>query len=505
LTISSELEAKILRYFHVEKWKVGTIARQLGVHHATVDRVLSQAGLPKGERPHRVSLIDPYLPFVRQTLERYPTLTASRLYAMVRERGYRGGEDHFRHLMAHYRPRPQPEAYLRLKTLPGEQAQVDWGHFGTILIGEARRTLMAFVMVLSFSRAIFLRFFLDAQMANFLRGHEAAFQAWGGLPRVLLYDNLKSVVLERHGEAIRFHPTLLELAAHYRFEPRPVAVARGNEKGRVERAIRYVREGFFAARPWRDLDDLNAQAEIWCQGQAAERPCPEERSMSVREAFAQEQPRLLGLPDNPFPTHERTAVSVGKTPYVRFDRNDYSIPPTHVQRTLTVVASPTEVRVLDAAELIASHPRSYDQGQQVEDQAHIGALTEAKRQAREHRGIDRLAHAAPNSRALLIQAAARGDNLGSLTAALLRLLERYGARELEAAIGEALARGVPHPNAVRRALERRGEQRDQPAPLPIALPTDTRVRDLVVSPHQLDDYDQLHTHPEAEDDEPHDR
>jgi transposase len=501
LAISQELEAKILRYFHVEKWQVGTIATQLGVHHGTVDRVLSQAGLPKAERPHRASLIDSYLPFVLQTLKQYPKLTASRLYAMVRERGYSGGEDHFRHLIAHHRPRPQPEAYLRLKTLPGEQGQVDWGHFGKLAIGKAERTLMAFVMVLSFSRKIFLRFFLDARMANFLRGHEAAFQAWKGLPRVLLYDNLKSAVLERQGDAIRFHPTLLEFAAHYRFEPRPVAVARGNEKGRVERAIRYIRDSFFAARQWRDLDDLNAQAAVWCQGQAADRPCPEDRSMSVRAAFAQERPKLLALPDNPFPTDERETVSAGKTPYVRFDTNDYTIPPTHVRRTLTVVASPTEVRVLDGAALIAAHPRSYDKGKQVEDPAHIAELTAQKHQARQHRGTDRLAQAAPNSRALLTQAAERGDNLGSITAALLRLLDRYGATELEAAIGEALTRGVPHPNAVRLALERRREQRDQPPPLPIALPADKRVRDLVVSPHKLDDYDQLQAHRDDDDDD----
>ncbi|WP_462331118.1 IS21 family transposase [Thiohalocapsa halophila] len=500
MAIPPELEAKILRYFHVEQWRVGTIARQLGVHHATVDRVLSQAGLPKVERPHRPSLIDPYLPFVLKTLEQYPRLSAARLYAMVRERGYRGGADHFRHLIAHYRPRPQPEAYLRLKTLPGEQAQVDWGHFGKITIGNAERTLMAFVMVLSCSRAIFLRFFLDAQMANFLRGHVGAFETWGGLPRVLLYDNLKSAVLERRGEAIRFHPILLELAAHYRFEPRPVAPARGNEKGRVERAIRYVREAFFAARDWRDLDDLNAQADAWCRGQAGDRPCPEDRSMTVREALAQEQPKLLALPDNPFPTEERVAVSAGKTPYVRFDRNDYSIPATHVRRTLTVVASPTTVRVLDGATLLATHARSYDQGQQVEDPAHIAALVARKRQARQHRGTDRLAQAAPSSRALLTRAAERGENLGSITATLLRLLERYGAAELEAAIAEALARNVPHPNAVRLALERRREQREQPPPLAITLPDDQRVRDVVVTPHKLDAYDQLQAARESDDD-----
>ena len=308
-------------------------------------------------------------------------------------------------------------------------------------------------------------------------------------------------MLERQGEAIRFHPTLLEFAAHYRFEPRPVAVARGNEKGRVERAIRFIREGFFAARQWRDLDDLNAQAEAWCQGQAADRPCPEDRSISVREAFAQEKPKLLTLPDTPFPTDEREAVSVGKTPYVRFDRNDYTIPHTHVRRTLTVVASPSEVRILDGAELIARHARSYDKDKQLADEAHIAGLTALKRQARHHRGQDRLAHAAPNSRALLTQAGERGDNLGSITAALLRLLDHYGAAELEAAIGEALAREVPHPNAVRLALERRREQRDQAPPVAVALPDDQRVRDLVVRPHKLDDYDQLQSHPEDDDDD----
>src|SRR6204780_4665941 len=334
MTIPPDLEAQILRYHHVEKWRVGTIARQLHVHHGTVARVLAQAGLPRIGPPARRSRVEPYLPFIRQTLEKFPTLTASRLYAMVRERGYRGSGDHFRHLIACYRPRPAAEAYLRLRSLPGEQAQVDWGHFGHLVIGRARRPLMAFVMVLSYSRQIFLRFFLDARMENFLRGHVAAFEAWQGVPRVRLYDNLKSAVLERRGDAIRFHPTLLGFAGHYRYEPRPVAVARGNEKGRVERAIRYVRDAFFAARTLTDLDDLNAQAEAWCKGLAADRRCPEDPKHSVREVFAEEAPRLLPMPDNPVPLLEQLAVSVNKTPYVRFDLNDYSIPHAYVRRVL---------------------------------------------------------------------------------------------------------------------------------------------------------------------------
>src|SRR5690242_15304628 len=129
MTISPEVEAQILRYYHAEKWTAGTIATQLKVHHGTVARVLAQAGLPRIGRRPRPSRIDPYLPFIRQTLESFPTLTASRLYAMVRERGYCGSPDHFRHLIACHRPRPVAEAYLRLRTLPGEQAQIDWAHF----------------------------------------------------------------------------------------------------------------------------------------------------------------------------------------------------------------------------------------------------------------------------------------------------------------------------------------------------------------------------------------
>jgi len=253
--IDPKLEAEILRLYHVEKWKHGTIASQLGVHHDVVERVLANEGVSR-PRLARPSKIDDYLPFILDTLRRWPKLTARRLFDMCRQRGYRGSPDHFRHMVARYRPRPSAEAYLRLRTLPGEQAQVDWGHFGKVKIGRAERKLLAFVIVLSYSRQIFLRFFLGACTENFLRGHEAAFAHWGGCPRVCLYDNLKSAVLERRGDAIRFNPLLIELAGHYRFEPRPVAVGRGNEKGRVERAVRFVRTSFWPARRWSDLSDL---------------------------------------------------------------------------------------------------------------------------------------------------------------------------------------------------------------------------------------------------------
>jgi transposase len=491
MSVSEDLEAKILRYYHVEKWRIGTIARQLHVHHTTVQRILRQAGIPTAQRAARCSKVDPYLPFIRETLERFPQLTAIRLYAMVRERGYRGGPDYFRRIVALHRPRKPTEAYLRLTTLPAEMGQVDWGHFGHLNIGRARRPLMAFVMVLAWSRQIFLRFFLDARMESFLRGHVSAFKAWNGLPRILLYDNLKSAVLERSGDAIRFHPTLLEFAGHYRYEPRPCAPARGNEKGRVERAIRYVRESFFAARDFADLNDLNIQAATWCNGQAADRICPAARELCVREAFAQEQPRLIALPENPFVTDEILPVSIGKTPYARFDLNDYSVPHTYVQRTVTVRATPERVRILDGASLIAEHARSYDRHAQIETPAHLDELVAVKRQAREHRGANRLTNAVLASKELLLRAAARGSNLGSITLGLLQLLERFGPVELQAAIEETLVNGAPHQHSVRIALEKRREARQAPPPIGVTLPEHVRAKDVLVQPHRLDTYDTL--------------
>ena len=188
--ISPEQQAQILRLYHAERWRVGTIATQLKLHRDTVARVLTRAGLPQIVPMRRPTLIDPYVPFILETLETFPKLTAARLYEMVRQRGYRGSASRFRCLIARYRPRPTPEAYLRLRTLPGEQSQADWAHMGHIQTGQARRPLMAFVMVLSWSRQVFLQFFVNATTASFVRAHVAAFEAWGGIPRVVLYDNL---------------------------------------------------------------------------------------------------------------------------------------------------------------------------------------------------------------------------------------------------------------------------------------------------------------------------
>ena len=489
--IDKDLEAQVVRLHFVEKWPPGTIARHLKIHHGVVRRVLGRAGVPESRLTHRRSMADPFAGFIAETLEKYPDLCSSRMYAMVKERGYPGSEAHFRSITRRYRPQKSAEAFLRLRTLPGEQAQVDWASFGEVQVPGGKRPLVAFVMVLSWSRMVFLRFGLSQRMGSFLDGHVEGFAFFGGIPRVVLYDNLKSAVTERVGDAIRFNDTLLTFASHHRYEPRPCAPFRGNEKGRVERAIRYARDSFFPARSWKDLNDLNAQALAWCRGTAADRRCPGDRTRTVGDAFAEERGRLQVLPEAAFPAEDCVESHVGKTPYARFDGNDYSVPADRVRKTLTVHASVTNVRVLDGLDVVARHARSWGRQQVVEDPAHIAALVAEKARATEARGLDRLAHAAPESRRLLQAIADRGGNLGAVTLVLLRMVDGYGAAAVNEAIAEALVADRPHPQAVRQILDQKRQERGLPTPVAVVLPDRPAVRDLTVTPHRLDSYDTL--------------
>jgi hypothetical protein len=396
--------------------------------------------------------------------------------------------------VARLRPRHSAEAYLRRVVLPGQEGQVDWAHFGKIMIGRARRDLWAFVMVLSYSRRRFLRFSMRAAMPSFLAGHVGAFRFFGAVPRTILYDNLKSAVLEREGDAVRFHPTLLGLAGHYRFEPRACAPYRPNEKGRVERAIRDARENFFAAREFRSLADLNEQGRIWCLEIAAERKVPDAPEKTCEAAFSEEFPRMIGLPDDDFPVEERVSVRAGKTPYVRFDKNDYSVPHTHVQRTLMVIATDDRVRVVDpdtSTEVLSDHPRTFDRDQRIESAVHLQALIEQKRRAHQSRGFDRLFGVVPSSRTMMDHIAERGGNLGATTSGLLQMLDRVGAQMLERAVAEVVAHDQMNLRAIHHVLDRLRHEAGQPLALSVPVTTDARAA-VQVRPHELSTYDRLH-------------
>lgn len=487
--ISIEQKATVRRLFYAEHWKVGTIATQLGLHPDTVRAALEGHGSHQG-LSSRTTLAGPYLEFLHQTLERYPGLRVTRLYQMVRQRGYQGSVVQLRRVVRQLRPQRR-EAFLRLSPLAGEQAQADWAHFGEVKMGNARRRLSAFVLTLSYSRALWLEFFLDQSLENFLLGHVHAFQDWGRVPRTILCDNLRSVVLERRGDAIHFHPRLLELCGHYHCAFHPCRPARGNEKGRVERAIQYVRQAFFAARSFTTLEDFNRQAHQWRDQVAHQRPWPGDDSRTVAQALEEEKPRLLPLPAHPFDCDLVRTVHSDKTLYVRFDLNDYSIPPAAVGRSLTLVASPTTVRVLEGADEIARHRRCYDRHQRLEDPAHLEALLAEKRKALGSTPGGRLFHAVPDCQAFLEAALQRGESVARQITQLLRLLDDYGAAELKAAVQEALERQSPRASSVAFILLRRWRTQQRRPPLPVDLSRRPELADLSLPSPQLETYDEL--------------
>ena len=245
--------------------------------------------------------------------------------------------------------------------------------------------------------------------------------------------------------------------------------------------------------------DLNAQLDAWIDRVQYGRRVPSDPDHRlVRDALALERPRLLPLPEHPAPTDLVRAVTSGKTPYVRFDRNDYSIPHTHVRKTLSIVASGALVRVLDGPVELARHTRSYDADQQIEDESHLAALTADKRKATEHRGRNRLFAVCPAAKAFLAEIALHGGHLGGTTSRLLRLLDLYGSAPLDAAIRDAHERGAFRAESVAHVLDQRRRADGQRPVMPPALSADPRVRDQLVQPHRLDDYDNLATRRDKE-------
>ena len=213
--ITPAQRAEIRRLYYGEHWKMGTIAVQLGLHRETVRAAVEHEAGGVGRGVCRPSALDQYLPFIRNTLAQYPRLRATRIHEMVRQRGYTGSVIQVRRLVRRLRPESGRTVYRRVVTLVGEQAQVDWGTFGKVRIGHGTRAVSGFVMVLGYSRALAALFTLDQSLESILRGHVEAFHPLGGVARTLLYDNVRSAVLDRCGTAVQFHPRLLDLAGHY--------------------------------------------------------------------------------------------------------------------------------------------------------------------------------------------------------------------------------------------------------------------------------------------------
>jgi transposase len=346
--------------FHRQGLSVSAIARRVGIDRKTVRKYIERGLEPPsyGPRKPRARRLEPFETYLRQRVVAYPGLTASRLLREIREHGYAGGYTAVTDFLREVRPSPLPPFEVRFETPPGEQAQVDFAQFEVIFNDEpgAVRKVWLFSLVLGFSRLIWARFVAHQDLQTVLRCHMAAFAALGGVPREILYDRMKTAVIGEDDDAhIVYNRALIDFAGHYGFYPKACRPYRAKTKGKVERPFRYIREDFYLARSFRNLDDLNAQLAHWLGTVANPRVHATTRRV-VNEAFAEEKLVLRGLPLVPFRAVLKLERRVSHEGMVSVGGNFYSVPDATRKRVVEVHTLADEIRIFEADRLIAVHP-----------------------------------------------------------------------------------------------------------------------------------------------------
>jgi transposase len=346
---------------HRQGLSVAAIARRTGRDPKTVRKYIERGLEPPVYGPRQVgrpNKIAPYLDYLRERVAAFPELSAVRLTRELRERGYGGAYTAVKRVVAAIRPDTGPKPYeVRFETPAGHQAQVDFARFVVAFQDEpeATRIVWLFSMVLGHSRHIWARFVLHQDLQTVLRCHMRAFAAIGGVPIEILYDRMKTAVTGEDGEGhIVYNRSLIALARHYGYLPRACRSYRAKTKGKVERPFSYIRQDFFLARTFRDLDDLNAQLATWLDTVANVRLHGTTQRV-VSEAFAAEQPELQPLPQVPFDTLLRLERRVSHDGLVAIGGNYYSVP-DRTRRIVEVHQLPDAIRILDGGRLVATHP-----------------------------------------------------------------------------------------------------------------------------------------------------
>ncbi|MBY3757669.1 IS21 family transposase [Azospirillum formosense] len=351
---------------------VSAIARRTGHDRKTIRKYIAKGLEPPAykPRPPRPTLVGPFESYLRERLQAYPELSTKRLLREIRERGYEGGYTILKAVVRTIRPKPAPAFERRFETPPGKQAQVDFAFFKTTFTDEpeAERVVWLFSMVFGHSRMMWARFVARQDLPTVLRCHIAAFEAFGGAPEQILYDRMKTAVLgeaedpDQPGRGIAYNAKLLDLAAHYGFLPKACKPYRAKTKGKVERPFRYVREDFFLARSFRNLDDLNAQFTQWL-GQVANVRLHATTQRVVVEHFAEERTHLKPLPAGPFTSVLALERRVTRDGMVSVGGNLYSVPDSTRRRAVEVQFTADTVTILEDGAPIASHPALDGRGQ----------------------------------------------------------------------------------------------------------------------------------------------
>ena len=345
---------------HQQGLSVSAIAERTGRDRKTVRKVIARGlVVPKyAARQPRATKLGPYKSYLRERVAAWPELSGARLLREIREFGYAGRITQLTDFLRTVRPAPVAPFEIRFETPAGHQAQVDFAEFAVEFAGESpiKRKVWLFAMVLGHSRYLWAQYVLHQDLATVLRCHMEAFEHFGGAPREILYDRMKTAVLgePEQGQPIVYNAKLLGCGVHYGFVPRACQPYRAQTKGKVERPYRYIRADFFMARRFSDIGDMNRQLRQWLDSVANVR-LHGTTGRIVAEHFAQEQQSLQALPAGRFDAVLRVERRLSHEGCVSVGGNYYSVPDGTRHRVLEVETTADQVRIHADDRLIAVH------------------------------------------------------------------------------------------------------------------------------------------------------
>lgn len=451
------------------------IANTCSLDERTVQYWQQQPAYRQRKKVRKASKLDPFRDLLVRWLSEH-AYSSAQLLTKLREAGYTGGYSILKECVRVLRPAKQA-AYLSLAFEPGDCAQVDWGSFGKIPVGNTHRRLSFFVMVLCYSRKLYVEFTLLERQEQFLACHSNAFTYFGGVPRRIMVDNLKSAVLSHpRGQPAVYHPRYLDFAAHYGFSISACNVRAGNEKGRVENAVGYVKKNFLAGLELTSLSAVQTAARRWLDEVANVRIHATTRRSPV-DLFREE--RLQPLPRNGhYDTgmgKEAVATSLFR---VHFDGNRYSVPARHAGTRVRIRAYADKVLFYRQDQLIASHPRSYERGCDIVDPEHESALVQQRRQARDQQTLQRFLRLSSDAEAYYRHLAERRSNPFHHVRKIVALCEIHGADATQRALQDAMTFSAYSAEYIANILEQRSRTPNPPGALHLTRASDLLELDL---------------------------
>lgn len=443
--------------------KVPQIARSLLLNPKTVQKWVDQP-YARRKASGRSSKLDPYKAQIRRMIDQ-EAYTGEQILREIRKQGYPGGRSILQEYLSGIRP-ARKKAFATLSFAPGECAQVDWGHAGTVQVGNTRRRLSFFVMTLGYSRMIYVEFTLSEKMEHFLGCHKNAFEFFGGVPEKVMIDNLKSAVLEHpKGGPVRYHPRYLDFAAHYGFEPRACNVRSPHEKGQVERAVSYVRSSFLNGLNPQQFAPINPQARLW-QDTVANLRIHKELNERPIDRFDHLEKAALNPPGlQPYDVGISSQTSANSQFRVVLDTNKYSVPAEYAGRRLTLRQYPDQVLIYHEHNLIATHSRSYQRRQDILIEDHQRTLLAYKKNAREQQALSRLLRLSPQAELFVQGLQNRNLRARHHILKVCALVDIYGEEALRRALEDAVELEAFHSEYILNLLEQRSRPLPEAGPL----------------------------------------